>query len=93
MKSESKSRYATKKPGKTEVEPLRRYEDMYNLMEYFKSRKMWDSYLTFMFGLLLGRRIGDTVMVKWSDFYYENGSNGVQGVQTRLKRKDRFESK
>lgn len=23
----------------------------------------------------------------------ENGSNGVQGVQTRLKRKDRFESK
>lgn len=73
MKSESKSRYATKKPGKTEVEPLRRYEDMYNLMEYFKSRKMWDSYLTFMFGLLLGRRIGDTVMVKWSDFYYENG--------------------
>ena len=25
--------------------------------------------------------------------FYEKGSNGVQGVQTRLKRKDRFESK
>lgn len=24
---------------------------------------------------------------------YKNESNGVQGVQTRLKRKDRFESK
>lgn len=26
-------------------------------------------------------------------FYWSIGSNGVQGVQTRLKRKDRFESK
>lgn len=26
-------------------------------------------------------------------FYPANASNGVQGVQTRLKRKDRFESK
>ena len=25
--------------------------------------------------------------------YLKDGSNGVQGVQTRLKRKDRFESK
>ena len=26
-------------------------------------------------------------------YAYKKGSNGVQGVQTRLKRKDRFESK
>lgn len=27
------------------------------------------------------------------EFSFGDGSNGVQGVQTRLKRKDRFESK
>ena len=27
-----------------------------------------------MLELLLGRRIGDTVMIKWSDLYYENGN-------------------
>ncbi len=34
---------------------------------------MWHWYLVFNFGLLLGRRVGDTLSFKWSDFYYENG--------------------
>lgn len=34
--------------------------------------------------------MGNSAGVK---FYYGVASNGVQGVQTRLKRKDRFESK
>lgn len=40
----------------------------------------------------------DTESLRWEwqngeMSFYGNGSNGVQGVQTRLKRKDRFESK
>ena len=66
--------YATKKKGKTEVYPLWELEDIKKMIDYFKEKEDWDSYLTFMFGLLLGRRIGDTIMVKWSDFFFENGS-------------------
>ena len=66
--------YATKKTGKTEVYPFWNLEDVYKMINYFKQKEDWDSYLTFMFGLLLGRRIGDTIMVKWSDFFYENGN-------------------
>jgi integrase len=65
--------YATKKKGKTEVYPFWNLEDIKKMIDYFKECNDWDSYLTFMFGLLLGRRIGDTVMVRWSDFFYENG--------------------
>lgn len=34
---------------------------------------MWHWYLAFNFGLLLGRRVSDTLSFKWSDFFYENG--------------------
>ncbi len=34
-----------------------------------------------------------TVEEKKTEYFNDNRSNGVQGVQTRLKRKDRFESK
>lgn len=66
--------YATKKKGKTEVYPFWNLKDIKNMIDYFKNQEDLDSYLTYMLGLLLGRRIGDTVMVKWSDFYYENGA-------------------
>ena len=48
-------------------------EDIKNMMDYFKMKEMWHWYLVFNFGLLLGRRISDTLSLKWSDFYYENG--------------------
>lgn len=66
--------YATKKKGKTEVYPFWNLEDVNKMINYFKEKGDWDSYLIFMLGLLLGRRIGDTIMVKWSDFFYENGN-------------------
>jgi integrase len=71
----SDNRYATKKKGKTEVYPFWNLEDVKKMIDYFKDRNDWNNYLTFMLGLLLGRRIGDTVMVKWSDFFYENGKH------------------
>ena len=64
---------STKKEGKTEVYPFWYMEDIKNMMDYFKMKKMWHWYLAFNFGLLLGRRVSDTLSFKWSDFFYENG--------------------
>lgn len=47
-------------------------EDIKNMMDYFKMKGMWYWYLAFNFGLLLGRRVSDTLSLKWSDFYCEN---------------------
>ena len=68
-----KSRYATKKRGATEVDPIWNLEDVKNMILWFKDHEEWDGYLTFMLGILLGRRIGDTMSIKWSDLYYDNG--------------------
>lgn len=70
--------YATKKKGKTEVYPFWNLEDVNKMINYFKEKEDWDNYLIFMLGLLLGRRIGDTIMVKWSDFFFENGNQKTE---------------
>lgn len=62
-----------KKRGKTEVYPFWYMEDIVGMMNYFAENELWNWYLTFNIGLLLGRRVGDTLLLKWSDFYYENG--------------------
>lgn len=66
--------YATKKKGKTEVYPFWNLEDIKNVVEWFENNEEWDGYLITLLELLLGRRIGDTVSMKWSDLYYENGN-------------------
>ena len=66
--------YATKKKGKTEVQPFWNMEDIKNVVEWFEKNNEWDGYLITLLELLLGRRIGDTVVMKWSDLYYENGN-------------------
>ena len=66
--------YATKKKGKTEVQPFWNMEDIKNVIEWFEKNEEWDGYLITLLELLFGRRIGDTVMMKWSDLYYENGN-------------------
>lgn len=66
--------YVTKKKGKTEVYPFWNMSDIKNVVEWFEKNEEWDGYLITMLELLLGRRIGDTVMMKWSDLYYENGN-------------------
>lgn len=63
----------TKQTGKTEVYPFWYMEDIKNMLDYFKIKKMWHWYLVFNFGLLLGRRVSDTLSFKWSDFFYKNG--------------------
>lgn len=63
-----------KRREKTEVYPFWKMEDIRNVIEWFENNQEWDGYLITMLELLLGRRIGDTVMMKWSDLYYENGN-------------------
>lgn len=63
----------TKKRGKTEVYPFWELKHIEGMMNSFIKKEQWDFYLAFMIGLLLGRRVSDTLSVKWSDFYYENG--------------------
>lgn len=63
----------TKKRGKTKVQPLRSIKDIKNLMDYFRDRQEYDNFMTMMLEMLLGRRIGDTLSLKFEDFYYENG--------------------
>ena len=70
--------YATKKKGKTEVQPFWNMEDIKNVIEWFEKNEEWDGYLITLLELLLGRRIGDTVMMKWSDLYYENGNRNSE---------------
>ena len=70
--------YATKKKGKTEVYPFWNLEDIKKMIDWFIEHKEWDGYLITMLELLLGRRIGDTVSMKWSDFYYENGNKKTE---------------
>ena len=70
--------YATKKKGKTEVYPFWKLEDIKKMVDWFIEHKEWDGYLITMLELLLGRRVGDTVSMKWSDFYYENGNQRTE---------------
>lgn len=72
--NENKNRYATKQPGKTEVDPFWSAEDIKNVVTWFVDKKEYDGYLITMLGMLLGRRISDIIMFKWSDFYFKNGS-------------------
>lgn len=72
------NRYATKKKGKTECQPFWNISDIKNVVEWFEKNNEWDGYLITLFGLLLGRRIGDTIMIKWSDLYYENGKRKTE---------------
>lgn len=74
----NENRYATKKKGKTEVQPLWNMEDIKAVIEWFEKKEDWGGYFITMLELLLGRRIGDTISMKWSDLYYENGKRKKQ---------------
>lgn len=75
---EQKNRYATKKKGKTEVCPFWSMKDMKNVIDWFEEKEDWDGWLISMLELLLGRRIGDTLNLRWSDFYFENGKQKTE---------------
>lgn len=64
----------TKQKGPTEVEPIRNGNEIKALMDYFRDNEEYENFTIFMLDILLARRIGDTLSLKWSDLYYENGA-------------------
>lgn len=63
----------TKKRGSTKVRAFRSIEEIKSMMDWFREHERYDDFITFVLGMFLARRVGDTLSLKWSDFYYENG--------------------
>ena len=63
----------TKKSGSTKSRHLT-IEEIKKLMDYFRNNKKYDEFMIFIMELFLARRIGDTLSLGWSHFYYENGN-------------------
>lgn len=64
----------TKQKGSTKVRAFHSINEIKGMMTYFRDNERYDELLIFVLGCLLARRIGDTLSLKWSDFYYENGA-------------------
>lgn len=67
----------------TRVEPFRTYEDLEKVLNYFKNNKMYHHWFTSCLMVSLGRRVGDTIALKWSDLFLPNG--GYRERLTTLK--------
>ena len=62
VKSISRTDYAP-----TRVEPFRTYEDLEAVLNYFKEHQMYHHWLTGWLMTTLGRRVGDTLALRWCD--------------------------
>ena len=51
--------YATKKKGKTEVQPFWNMSDIKNVVEWFEKNNEWDGYLITLLELLLERKFNE----------------------------------
>lgn len=57
----------------TRVEPFRTYEDLEKVMNYFKDNGYYNHWITGWLMTSLGRRVGDTIALKWSDIFRKDG--------------------
>lgn len=53
---------------------IENFEDMKKVQDYFLDNKQWNYYLLFTLNVNTGRRVGDILFCKWSDFYFKNGN-------------------
>lgn len=60
-------------PEPTRVEPFRTYEDLEKVMNYFKDNGYYNHWITGWLMTSLGRRVGDTIALKWSDVFRKDG--------------------
>lgn len=67
----------------TRSEPFRSYEDLEKIMNYFKDNGYYNHWITGWLMTSLGRRIGDTVALKWLDIFKENGKYRERLTQLR----------
>lgn len=69
-----KIRYANKERGVlTRSDQFHSFEDLNKVLQYFWDKKQMHHWLCGCLMAALGRRIGDTVSLKWSDLYLRNG--------------------
>ena len=66
-------RKVTKEEGETEVDPIRSFEDLKRILDYFYDKEQYHHWLNTLLQTLLGRRVGDICALKWSEFYLRNG--------------------
>lgn len=57
----------------TRVDPFRTYEDLEKVLNYFLNNQMYHHWFTSCLMVSLGRRVGDTIGLKWSDLFLPNG--------------------
>ena len=57
----------------TRVEPFRSYEDLEKVMNYFKDNGYYNHWIIGWLMTSLGRRVGDTIALKWSDIFRKDG--------------------
>lgn len=57
----------------TKVDPFHSYEDLEKVQNYFKDNEMLHHWLAGWLMVAEGRRIGDTMKLKWSDFFRVDG--------------------
>lgn len=67
----------------TRVEPFRSYDDLEKILNYFKDNGYINHWITACLMTSLGRRVGDTVALKWSDLYKKNGKYRVRLTQLK----------
>lgn len=58
----------------TETNPFRSYDDFFKVINWFKDKEQHHHWLCAWLCFSLGRRVGDIVSLKWSDFYLTNGN-------------------
>lgn len=67
----------------TRVEPFRTYEDLEKVLNYFKDNGYMNHWITACLMASLGRRVGDTIALKWSDIFKKNGKYRVRLTQLK----------
>lgn len=66
--------YVTKEKGEaTKVDPFHSFEDLNRVLKYFSDHGQYHHWLISCLMVSLGRRVGDTMSLKWSDLYTHNG--------------------
>ncbi len=61
------------KDVETRVEPFRTFEDLKAVLDYFYENKQYHHWLCGWLMTALGRRVDDTISLKWSDIYLSSG--------------------
>ena len=60
---------------KTECYPFWNLADIKKMIDGFTDKEQWHWRLAFMIGLLMGRRVGDTLNLRWKDLYDFDGKH------------------